>query len=251
MATLPSIDAAASRVTVSRSVVTSAGDVQTAPSTLLGQARAHMPTLTLEEYTLARVVASELGNGRLAEQTAIADADATRARRGGKTLFAHTTGAAGTYGKQGAKRPVSTRLDPTLAHCQIARAVLTGASKGFARGAIMYFDPLVQLNQHNGGAHSLHPLVVLDKWVYNRPALNPRFVAGRYTAELGAAQPAGRYDWVGVIDGVRPTRLMLFAPISGEPKNYNAARELIVRMLGGVALPPAVVVAALLFWGLR
>lgn len=229
MPTLPNIAPNGQRV--SRSTLVNNQVAQT-PVALLAQAHAFVPSLTLDQYALARVVASELGNGALAEQAAIADADANRARLRGKTMFAHVTGTVGMFGRQGyGGRLVATSQDPTVAHCQLAQAVLSGTARGYAAGAHVYFDPVSQWALHRDGRNALHPLVVLEKWTFNKPATNTRMVAGRYTADLGPAASSGRVDWVGPIAGVRPSRLMLFRASATET-NYQAARRIVAAVVG-------------------
>ncbi|TXH47108.1 MAG: hypothetical protein E6Q97_27985 [Desulfurellales bacterium] len=232
------------------------GDVAPAPAELLVQAQRVMPALTLDQYALARVVASELGNGAVAEQAAIAAADAMRAKQRGRGVHAHVVGNNGRYGRQGyAGRLVATSQDPSLGHVLLAREVLGGTATGAAGGGHVYFDAVVQLNLWKAGRKALHPAVILRKWTDNRSAQNCRLVDGRYTCDLGPAAASGRLEWVGPLAGVRPLRLMIFRSATANAAALNAAAAAELARLE--APLPAVVadvagLAAILFaaWGI-
>ena len=236
MPQIPTIPAG-SNVRVSRSVVNDAGDVAPLPAALLAQCHALVPSATADDYALARVIASELGNGALAEQCCIADADVNRATRAGKTLLVHIA-PRGVFGRQGSGgRVVASSQDPTVAHVLIAQAVRAGSAKGIALDAVVYFDPWVQWDQHKAGKKYLAPDDVLTKWSFNRTASNCRFERGRYTCALSAPATSGLQEWVGPIAGVRPTRLMLLRPkTAAHATNTQAARDVIATMQGLNAL---------------
>lgn len=243
---LPVIATGASSVRCSRSTVSEAGTVTPTPDALLAQARAIVPGLARDAYALARVIASEFGNGTTAEQACIGDADINRAQRAGMNLFDHIA-RGGAFGRQGTGgRVVASSQDPMLSHVVLAQALLAGEARGIAAHGTTYFDPFVQLDGHNAGKRYLHPLVVLEKWTYNKPAQALRMAGGRYVCDLGPAASSGQMEWVGVIDGVRPTRLMLFRPrTAAQEKNTTSARAVLQAMLGNTTslLAAAVVVA--------
>lgn len=239
MAALPQISTGAARVIVSASNVdTITGDVRESPALLLGLARRVAPWLDADTYALARVIASELGDGSLAERAAIADADANRAQAAGRDL-AHHVAPRGTFGRQGSGgRVIASSQDPSLAHCELARAIVHGSARGFAHGATVYFDPLVQWNGHKAGKKYLHPAVIVEKWTFNKTANGCTMSGGRYTCTLSAAQAGGQLEWVGEIDGVRAHRLMLFKRATNQQATmYANAQAVVHAVVGGVTLP--------------
>jgi len=193
-----------------------------------------IPDLTLDEYTAARLVASEHGSGSVIDMAAIIDTEVNRAERRGRKLFESLTWK-NTFGKQGSRRRASTRLDPYEIHVQVARDVLSGRRRGISQGATQFFDPRVQLAMASEGK-ACAPLVILERWSFDFPWL---VEAGkRKGCELDRRkQGTELLEWVGEIAGIDPTRLMLLRPALPGPehvKHYLAAKELIeTRLLGG------------------
>ena len=219
---------------LSSSTHDSTGTVKELPEELLAQAQALVPDLTMDEYTAARLVASEHGSGSMVEMAAIVDTELNRAERKGKSLFESLTWK-GTFGKQGSRRRASTRLDPYEIHVKVARDVLSGERRGISQGATQFFDPRVQLAMAAEGK-ACAPLVILERWAFDFLWL----VEGgtRKGCELDRrTQGKGPLEWVGEVGGIDPTRLMLMRPALPGPehvKRYLAAKELIeTRLLGG------------------
>ena len=209
----PSADA---RVRLSRSTLSAQGGVVEPASALLTQARVYLPAITLEAYALARIIASEFGNGTPEEQLAVAVADARRARGG---IYIHAIGSAGTFGRQGASRKVATSQDPTLYNAKIAQQAIAGVGVQDFGSAIQYFDAISQLALWQRG-DALHPATVLEMWHFNkRPISRTKDASGRQVATLGAAAGGG-VQWIGPRKGVRTNRLMLF-----EGKASDAVRD--------------------------
>lgn len=208
------IDADGAKVRLSRSSLGGDSVVDQAPDVLLEQARRHVGGLTLDEYTLARVIASEHGSGSPAEMACIGDADLNRARRAGRSVFDHATGKSGRYGRQSKPRPVSTARDPYVRQVRVVNALLAGGVRGIARGAVQYLDARTQRALWKQGKAS-HPLTVLDRWIHARAwKKRTRDELGRRVDELGppGSLGGGPLEWVGPIDGVDAYELLLFRP---------------------------------------
>lgn len=190
-------------------------------------ARAYAPDLTLDEYALARVVASEHGRGTPTEMGCIADASVNHAA--GAPLFAHVTAGRGFGAQEG--RPMSTRLPPGPRHIEAARAVLrrsffgalSPALQGVARSARRYISPRSQQGSFSEGSSKHCPaLVILERWTYAKEWAN------RSRCELSATRGRGQLEWVGPIPGVDPWTLMLFRPATlAQDALYADARRVI------------------------
>jgi hypothetical protein len=212
----------------------------------LAAARAYDQGLTEAEYCLARVVASEAGNGTAMEQACIADATLNHAGgRTGAELVRHVTGGNG-FGEQGPSRPVSTRLGPAPRHIETALAVLRRRGLfgflapemyGCSRGAIRYFSPSGQAARSSEEPEkNLPPLVLLEKWTFNKKVVN------RAALELGPPGPgSGQLEWVGPIAGVDPWRQMFLRRSTfAQAALYADARKVIESRGGYKGIPPFV-----------
>lgn len=226
------INAAGASTRLSRSTVGDDGAVVESDEQLLTAARRVGGDMTRDEYTLARIIASELGDGTAAELLCIGDADLNRARAAGRSVYDHATAGHG-YGRQGdpsgSPRPVATSKDPTVRHLRAVRALLApGGARGIARGAQRYFDPKTQLALWRAGkAH--HPLTILDRWTFNRAWAGGvvRDDDGRMTRPLGPVRPGGE-EWTGPIAGVDAWELMLMRPqTAAQLELYREAVEVI------------------------
>jgi len=216
------------------------GAVRQSPDELLTQARRHVPDVTLEELTAARLIASEHGRGSPTEWATIVDAELNRAERRRQSLYdSLTKRARGTFGRQGSfanrhKRTAATSRDPTVAQLKIARAVLGGELRGVSRGAVRFFDPRTQDRMHakwragdTQRVHSCDALGILEAWAFDLKAQTK----GR-RCPPDRSRPGGRHTlaWVGPIDNVDPYRLMLFAPMRrglAHTTRYHEAATLI------------------------
>lgn len=226
---------------------TSGGIVVQSPAALLEAARRIDGKLTQDEYTLARVVASEAGNEPQAHQLAIAACDFNRAQQANSSIHNTSTGRSGKYGTQDTVRPVSTRLDPTLAHVFVARQVIAGR-RIVAPDAIYYFNPRTQYacwakpRECTGGKPGLnfnqHPDAILLKWSFNVKATGScsRDELDRYRCPYGT--PAGpKNQWVGQIPGIDPWRLMVFGtkPTADHQKRFEEAKAVIAAGMKGTS----------------
>jgi hypothetical protein len=109
---------------------------------------------SLEEYSLARMIASEEGNANTATKAAVALAMVNYARRAAKTITqilvrAKNAEHSGFYGTQRdidqassnfnhSDRYASTAKDPYAGDLEIARGVLDGSIEDFTGGAIQF-----------------------------------------------------------------------------------------------------------------
>lgn len=237
-------------------------------------------SLTLDEYTLARMVYSEHASGSPTELVCLADAGANKAEAEGRSIYLYATNGSG-YGAQGersdagGKRPVSTARAPTPRHVAAALAVLRGSTlfglpigkapaRGIAKGARRFFDPRTQDKLHQdykagrsgGKVHSCSALGLLKAWTFDRP-----YCGGSRCCSDGAPPSSGRNgssqeEWVGPIEGVDPYELMLMRPKSALQEQLYAEAVKVIESRGSykghmpIGLPPAVVHLALLVVGL-
>ena len=225
------------------STVDDDGDVIESPSKLLTQAARFDVHIDFDELTGARLIASEHASATFTEGACIVDTEVNRAERRGKSLYRSLTHA-DTFGKQGRKRPASTRRDPQYRHLLAARAVLSGKARGISRGATRFFDPVAMEAMHRkyrrwveGGKQGKRPAVVscdaltlLEAWSFDLgrgPSGNrcppDRSKRGRHTLA-----------WVGPIPGVNALRLFLMKPLplgAMHTRHYEAARALLMRGL--------------------
>jgi len=193
---------------------------------LLEQARRAMrdPSITLDELAGARLAASEYERGTLVELACIVDAEVTRAVASRRSLYQSLTRGAG-FGRQGqgSARPASTARDPKWTHLWAARAVLSGAGRGIARGAVRFFDPEAMDVMHarwKAGRSkivtSCDALSLLEAWSFDRPRRGARACPFDPT-KTGPRTQA----WVGPIDGVNAWRLMLMRPEPAGPVHLS------------------------------
>ena len=225
------IDAAGGGKRLSQSTL-SDGVVDQSPEELLAQARRLDADVTLEEYTLARVMYSENGSGPAVHLLCIGDADVNRAERKRVSVFKHATGGTSRFGQQGVGgRPVSTRFDPTVRTLRAARFILSGDARGITRGGTHYYDPRTQLAMWaKGDPHYCHPLAILESWTFSRPIVRRTTDdEGRRVCELGDSNGGGM-EWVGAIDGVDAWDLMVLktrSTAASQARHYEEARAVI------------------------
>lgn len=224
------------------STLDGANRVVQADAELLEQAHRVDSSVTLDELTAARLIASERGDaGSTIEWCCIVDAEVNRAQRAGKSLHDSLTRGAG-FGEQGHLRPASTRLDPSEGHLAAARAVLSGEARGIARGAVRFYDPhdedvlarryeawLAAPNTTKRVARTCDALTILERWSFGYPFSGVGCELNR--TRIGADNEP--QAWVGPIPGVDAWRLMLFVPMpASDPRHraaYEAARDLLTR----------------------
>ncbi len=246
MSLLEDIDAPGGAVRLSTS---SAGDdrvVDQEPAKLLAQARSKVGSISLDEYTLARIIASEHGSGRPLELLAIGDADLNRSSDAGLSIFEHATasrateptagrfGGQGTSSSHGRKRPVATSRDPSVRHLRAARALLDGRARGVALGARRYFDPHSQLSGWAAGKPTYcHPLVILERWTYDLPFAGRAVDGdGRVDCRLGSTRGRSQEEWVGHILGIDPWELILMRPATALQDGHYAAAKVLIETKG-------------------
>jgi hypothetical protein len=201
----------------------------------LESARASVSDLTLIEYGLARVIASEHAKGSPAEICCIGDATINGAKAAGRDLLDHITAGSSQFGSQGSvgagarKRPVSSARSPGARHIRAALALLRGRffglvdppARGISRGARRFFDPRAQLALSKSGTKHCPPLVILERWTYALPW-------GPTRCTLGTKRGTGQEEWVGPIVGIDAYELMLFRPAGRQQDAlYAAARRVI------------------------
>jgi hypothetical protein len=181
--------------------------------------------LSLEAYTLARYMQSEVGSGTIEERVAVGEAAVNQAKLRGKTVLNVLLYNQGpghpNYGFYGPihgpdgvntapyRRWASTRLDPTVLTLLLANLVATGASGNFARGADDQSD------------------------MFNRKA---------YPNPVGTLQNAaknGNY-WVGPLPGVNHQHTFLFRKYGVLPSTIQGA-FLLTRGIAAVSdsIPPS------------
>lgn len=181
--------------------------------------------LSLEVYTLARYIQSEIGSGTVEERVAVGEAARNQARAWkladgvlGLLLYRQPIGhvnrgwygpihpSAGTvaapYG-----RWASTRQAPTVATLACAHLVASGESGDFARGAITQWGPD-------------HPALGLD-------------TAEKVLAAMRRQAVKHRHYWVGPLPGVDPWATQLFYR---GPVYTIAAEPLVQRAAAGLPL---------------
>lgn len=144
--------------------------------------------LSLEAYTLARYMQSEIGSGTIEDRVAVGEAAVNQAKQRGKSVLnvlLYNQGAGhpnyGFYGPihgpEGVttapyKRWASTRLDPTVLTLLLADLVASGRSGNFANGAddqsdmfnrTAYPNPVgVLQNKAKSGSYWVGPLPGVD-----------------------------------------------------------------------------------------
>lgn len=214
------------------------GKVVQSPDELLAQARQYAPSITLDELTGARLIASEHDSATATEASCIVDSEANRAKRRGRSLFDSLTRGHG-FGKQGRERPASTRLDPTLRQLWLVRQVLFGPTRGISRGAVRFFDPVSMWRMNyryrrwlENGRIGKKPAIVscngwtlLEAWSFDYGKQGK----SRCPPDRTKTGP-NTLAWVGPIAGVDATRLLLMKPMPLGAKHtemYEAARKLL------------------------
>lgn len=158
--------------------------------------------LSLDAYSVARNVASEAGEGTLAEKIAIAEAAVNRARADGISISRLVMKDGRRYAKQSGLNPrVASSQDPMLEDLVAAELALAGRTGRLARGATHYFAPRYY------GETSLRELF-------------QRWASGWGSPTMGLA-------WVGPIAGVRPRSqfFMRATTKSGASSAYQAGLE--------------------------
>ena len=223
--------------------VNAQGNVACAPETMRAKAEAQLRALapglfsgalSLEAYTLARYMESEVGSGTIEERVAVGEAAVNQAKRRGKSVLnvlLYNQGAGHpNYGFYGPihdsdagcvarglapgcgpfKRWASTSRDPTVTSLLIADLVMSGRSQNFARGAETQWGP-----------DSLKP----------KP-LTPERIA----SFVRSAANASRYYWVGPLPGVDPWHTWLVSKRDNVAPSSPEGQALILRGIGALPL---------------
>lgn len=205
---------------------------------LFEMARAFDESITLDEYSAGRLIASERSKGTPEESACFVDAELNRANRRGVSLTQHLTGGTGSYGSQGGRRKAATLRNPTVRHLVAARAVLSGTARGISQGAERFFDPRAQDRLHRayragrtpGRVHSCCAQGTLKAWSYDLPKAGPYRCGDDGMPPSDAEAGSRPMAWVGPISGVDAWRVMLFRPSSYGAKHdaiYEAASRII------------------------
>lgn len=248
-------------VVASGCAVNAAGNVACSPASMRAKAEAQgrsqgwwpEKVLTLDVYTLARYMTSEVGSGSVEERVAVGEAAVNRARRwkmGITDLLLnrqpvghpnrgyygpiHGVGTGTSTAPYG--RWAATSRDPTNVNLLLADLILSGQSGNFSDGAddqvgIEYFEnPAAYVNRKaNDGSYWVGPLPGVDHWHtflvrdYGYNKLTP----------IGAALLQRGLDAVSH-GKIRPTWGNL--PICGGSAPLGAAGSLIVGLLVAVGL---------------
>jgi hypothetical protein len=219
--------AALPRTRISSGCSLSGGNIQCAPESMRRAAEAKMRalgyniSLSLNEYSLARNISSEVGSGTPEEKVALGES--TRNQANGNIvsvlLYRSTMGSnRGYYGSVGggSGRWSSTARDPAIDDILIAKFVLAGKSKNFAKGANdqMGMD-LVRKKDASGPRNSVlvnarqrdywvGPLPGVNHWhtfLYaRRPSIDPNSAEGRALVNraLAAVADTRAPDWSGL-----------------------------------------------------
>jgi hypothetical protein len=225
------------------STVGADGAVEQSPVALWEQAKSIVAGLTLEEFTGARLIASEYGSGNFIEWSCLLDAELNRAAHDRLSLYDSLTRGHG-FGEQGRPsrkpRPASTRADPHAGHAMAARAVLHGGGRGVSQGAVRFFDPDAMESLHAKylawkAGHGPRPRAIVTCSALD---LLERWSFGFANGPGGSACPFDRSRpghfsteaWVGPIEGVDAAYLMLMRPFElgpGHTALYVGAKHVI------------------------
>jgi hypothetical protein len=220
------------------------GNVQCAPELLRQQAEKVLQStnfwpqgkkLTLETYTLARYMTSEVGNGTPEDRAAVGEAAVNRARIWKKSsvndiLLYRQSRSHPNYGFYGPihdtdkgcaargepelcapfGRWAATSKDPTLANLVLADLILTGQTRNFANGAddqvgMEYFkNPVAKLNSAaKRGSYWVGPLPGVDHWhtfLFRDFGISPDNPLGQALLARGLSAVASRArpNWSGL-----------------------------------------------------
>lgn len=224
--------------------------MEQSPEALLAQARVKYPGLTRDEYTLARVMASENFSGSAIELAVRGDCDLNKSSAKGLSVFDHAA-PRGVYGRQGSGgRPVATSRDPGPRHIAVAFAlmrrqiaVLPPPARGVARGGVQYFDPKTQDDLYRGWrdgtstrtiATTCGALDVLEKWTYGYPK-NSITRAEAQSGEICFTRTAPRraLEWVGYVDGIDAYRgPMIMRPATSRQDELFSAAVRVIKSRG-------------------
>lgn len=182
----------AQQITVSSGCSTVNGNVACSPESMRANAEAQIgEPLSLEAYTLARYMQSEVGSGTLEERVAVGEAAVNRSKklpRGVLDLLLYRQGNPShpNYGYYGPihgeggvttapyGRWAATSRDPTYLTIKLAKLVADGKSGNFARGAddqdgleytAAFPDPAAKVRfQANKGSYWIGLLPGVDHW---------------------------------------------------------------------------------------
>lgn len=183
--------------------------------------------LTLDEYTLASVMASEHGNGSPTELACLGDATLNRAARAGQSVFATATDGRG-FGRGRGGRPMTTANGFRVRHLRAALALTRGGvagPRGVARGAYLWMAPRTQAALVARG--DCPPLTILERWCFSCAWADVDASGKRTSCRLGPRR-SPTVEWVGPVADVDAMMLMLFRPASStHAEQYAAARAVI------------------------
>lgn len=193
--------------------VDSTGIVPCAPESMRAKAEARVKalglyprsrSLSLDAYTIARVIRSEAGSGSIPEKVLMATSTIARAALDGDPISKIAMKDGKRYGKQSGTNPaVASSKDPTWEEIAIAEMALTGVFGGFGGGATHYFSPRIMDAWHKDGRTK-------DRW-------------GTYaTWTDGWGSSKWGYAWVGPVPGIDHNEQFLMKRV---PKNSPEWRD--------------------------
>jgi hypothetical protein len=202
-------------------------------------------SLSLDEYSLARNIASEIGSGTPEEKVALGES--TRNKAGGRptslliyksTIKSANRGYYGPIGEGQYGRWSATTRDPAVDDILIAKFVLSGKSKNFARGANdqMGMD-LVRKKDASGPQNSVlanarqrdywvGPLPGVNHWhtfLYaHRPSIDPNSAEGKALVNqaLAAVADTRTPDWSGLPVCEKPGSVLWPSLLIGVPLGF-------------------------------
>lgn len=211
--------------------VNSTGNVNCSPDSLRSAAEKTLresgwstAPLSLDAYTLARYMASEVGSGTAEERIAVGEAGLNRAKMRGISISQLLLGANnpdnkgyygpihGTSGVTSAPygRWASTSRDPTLADLLIAQWILNGTIRNFANGAddqvgmeytAAFPDPAAKVKREAAtGDYWVGPLPGVDHWhtfLFRHYGYSTSSPEGQFLLQRGLSAVANRArpDW--------------------------------------------------------
>lgn len=190
--------------------------------------------LTLDEYSLAAVMASEDGDATPETLASIGDATLNRAAHQGVGVYACATTAGGVnhgFGAGTGGRPMSTARAPRLRHLRVALALTRGGSRGprgVSRGARAWLHHATQarLAAADSSRHC-PPDVVVQRWCWGNRWADVDAHGRRTSCRLGPNR-APALEWIGRTTGVDPSRLLLFRPATpAHAAQYRAAMAVV------------------------
>lgn len=240
------------------------GNIACAPEAMRAAAEAQLKqlvpglfpgALSLETYTLARYMESEIGSGTIEERVAVGEAAVNQAKLRGKTilnvLLYNQNPTHPNYGFYGPihgpagittapyRRWASTRRDPTILTLLLAELVTSGQSQNFANGADDQADYFAREAFANPVATLQRQATQGTYWVGPLPGVNHRKTFLMRKFGLAPTTPEGATLLARGIAAVTgkmappPADLPICAPATTPPSSSHGRQILISALLVG------------------